>query len=40
MNGQEFATAVQHGANVIVIVVNNGMSARSGCTRSAPSPGT
>ncbi|MEX0809000.1 MAG: thiamine pyrophosphate-binding protein [Dongiaceae bacterium] len=25
MNGQEFATAVQHGANIIVLVVNNGM---------------
>ena len=25
MNGQEFATAVQHGANIISIVVNNGM---------------
>ena len=25
MNGQEFATAVQHGANVIVTVVDNGM---------------
>jgi acetolactate synthase-1/2/3 large subunit len=25
MNGQEFATAVQHGANIIVILVNNGM---------------
>ncbi len=25
MNGQELATAVQHGANVIFIVVNNGM---------------
>jgi acetolactate synthase-1/2/3 large subunit len=25
MNGQEFATAVQHGVNIICIVVNNGM---------------
>ena len=25
MNGQEFATAVQHGANIVVIVVDNGM---------------
>jgi thiamine pyrophosphate-dependent acetolactate synthase large subunit-like protein len=25
MNGQEFATAVQHGANVVFIVVDNGM---------------
>ena len=25
MNGQEFATAVQYGANIIVLVVNNGM---------------
>jgi acetolactate synthase-1/2/3 large subunit len=25
MNGQEFATAVQHGANIVCIVVNNGM---------------
>ncbi|MGO4331127.1 thiamine pyrophosphate-binding protein [Cupriavidus sp. 2TAF22] len=25
MNGQEFATAMQYGANVIVVVVNNGM---------------
>ena len=25
MNGQELATAVQYGANVIVLVVNNGM---------------
>jgi acetolactate synthase I/II/III large subunit len=25
MNGQEFATAVQHGANVVIIVVDNGM---------------
>ena len=25
MNGQEFATAVQYGAKVIVLVVNNGM---------------
>lgn len=25
MNGQEFSTAVQYGANIIVIVVNNGM---------------
>lgn len=25
MNGQELATALQHGANIIVIVVNNGM---------------
>ncbi|WP_454727230.1 MULTISPECIES: thiamine pyrophosphate-binding protein [Cupriavidus] len=25
MNGQEFATAMQYGANVVVVVVNNGM---------------
>lgn len=25
MNGQEFATAVQHGANVVIVVVDNGM---------------
>jgi acetolactate synthase I/II/III large subunit len=25
MNGQEFATAVQHGANIVIIVVDNGM---------------
>jgi acetolactate synthase-1/2/3 large subunit len=25
MNGQEFATAVQHGANIVFIVVDNGM---------------
>ncbi|HMQ57272.1 MAG TPA: thiamine pyrophosphate-dependent enzyme, partial [Rhizobiaceae bacterium] len=25
MNGQEFATAVQHGAAIVVLVVNNGM---------------
>ena len=25
MNGQEFATAVQHGANIVVIVIDNGM---------------
>ncbi|MBM3650692.1 MAG: thiamine pyrophosphate-binding protein, partial [Alphaproteobacteria bacterium] len=25
MNGQEFATAVQHGANVVITVVDNGM---------------
>ena len=25
MNGQEFATAVQHGANIVVVVVDNGM---------------
>ena len=24
MNGQEFATAVQHGANIVVLLVNNG----------------
>ena len=25
MNGQEFATAVQHGANIVIVVVDNGM---------------
>ena len=25
MNGQEFATAVQHGANVVIVVIDNGM---------------
>src|SRR3546814_16175150 len=25
MTGQEFATAIQYGANIIVVVVNNGM---------------
>jgi acetolactate synthase-1/2/3 large subunit len=25
MNGQEFATAVQHGANIVITVVDNGM---------------
>ena len=25
MNGQEFATAIQHGANVIVVILNNGI---------------
>ena len=25
MNGQEFATAVQHGANVVIAVIDNGM---------------
>ena len=25
MNGQEFGTAVQHGANVVFVVVDNGM---------------
>jgi acetolactate synthase-1/2/3 large subunit len=35
MNGQEMATAVQYGAKVIFIVINNGIYGRSGCTRSA-----
>ncbi len=25
MNGQEFATAVQHGANIVIAVIDNGM---------------
>ena len=25
MNGQELATAVQYGANVVIVVINNGM---------------
>ena len=25
MNGQEFATAIQYGANVIVVILNNGI---------------
>ena len=38
MNGQEFATAVQYELPIIVIVVDNGITAPSACIRSAIIP--
>ena len=35
MYPQELATAAQYGGRVIVLVVNNGCTGRSGCTRNA-----
>ena len=35
MNGQEFATAVQHGANIVITWSTTACTARSACTRSA-----
>jgi len=34
MNGQELATAVQNGANVVFVVIDNGMYGTIGCIRS------
>ena len=38
MSVPELATAVQHEARVVVLVVDNG-TGRSACTRSATTPG-